>query len=141
LIGSAQEVNVTQSLKSSSDPGTYVAPRGTPFGSAYAAPAATRTIIATSGSSVSPITLGAGAANDTRLVGLMIGSTMAGQIAIDGWTIKNTTGGSSAAQLVIAAAGIGYISAPGCLNDAGALKVTLGATADHGKVAADWYPA
>ncbi len=81
-------------------------------------------------------TIGAGAANDTHLMGVFIHTALTGTCAIAGFVDS-----AGAAQTYTIPAGfVGQVDFKGALNSAGALTFTCSNAADDNKVAVLWRP-
>ena len=85
-------------------------------------------------SKTTAVTIGAGAANDTHLMGLHIHTALTGTCAITGFADSD-----AAAQTYTLPAGtVGFVNFFGAINSAGALTVTCSNAGDDNKVAVLW---
>lgn len=85
----------------------------------------------------SAVTVGAGAANDTMLMGLAVANTLTGNVAITGFA----NGSGAATTWTGTTLTKGFYDFKGAVNSAGALTMTCATTADSAKVMALWFPA
>lgn len=84
----------------------------------------------------SAVTIGGGAAGDTRLLGFRIYAALTGDLTIQGFA--DSTGAAQTRTMTTPAAG--YYEFPGTLNLAGALIFTASNAADPMKVQVFWRP-
>lgn len=84
-----------------------------------------------------PVTIGAGAANDTHLIGIHIHTALAGTLTIAG--LLDDAG--AARNYVLPIGTVGHIPFYAALNAAGALQMTLSAAGDAAKCLVEWRPA
>lgn len=87
-------------------------------------------------SKTTAVTIGAGAANDTHLMGLMIHTALTGTCAITGFADSDGT----AQTYTLPAGSVGYKDFLGALNSAGALTITCSNASDDNLVAVLWRP-
>ena len=83
------------------------------------------------------VTIGAGAANDTHLIGVMVTTALTGTCVITGFE------GSAGAAISItlpAGTAVGFHDFKGAINSAGALTVTCSSVADDNNVQILWRP-
>lgn len=87
-------------------------------------------------SKTTAVTIGAGAANDTHLMGLLIHTALTGTCAITGFADSDGT----AQTYTLPAGSVGYKDFLGAINSAGALTITCSNAADDNLVAVLWRP-
>jgi hypothetical protein len=87
-------------------------------------------------SKTTAVTIGAGAANDTHLMGLMIHTALTGTCAITGFADSDGT----AQTYTLPAASVGFKDFFGAINSAGALTITCSNASDDNLVAVLWRP-
>jgi hypothetical protein len=87
-------------------------------------------------SKTTAVTIGAGAANDTHLMGLYIHTALTGTCAITGFADSDGT----AQTYTIPAGVVGEFDFKGAINSAGALTITCSNAGDDNKVAVFWRP-
>lgn len=87
-------------------------------------------------SKTSAVTIGAGAANDTHLIGIRILAALTGTCVIAGFADSDGT----AQSITIPAASVGDFDFRGAINSAGALTVTCSTAADDNLVCVMWRP-
>jgi hypothetical protein len=87
-------------------------------------------------SKTTAVTIGAGAANDTHLMGIYIHTALTGTLAITGFA--DTDG--AAQTFTIPAGAVGAFDFKGAINSAGALTMTASNAADDNKIAVLWRP-
>jgi hypothetical protein len=87
-------------------------------------------------SKTTAVTIGAGAANDTHLMGLYIHTALTGTCAITGFADSDGT----AQTYTIPAGVVGEFDFKGAINSAGALTITCSNAGDDNKVAVLWRP-
>lgn len=87
-------------------------------------------------SKVTAVTIGAGAANDTHLIGLMIHTALTGTCAITGFADSDGT----AQTYTLPAGSVGFKDFYGAINSAGAITITCSNVADDNLVAVLWRP-
>jgi len=87
-------------------------------------------------SKTTAVTIGAGAANDTHLMGLYIHTALTGTLAITGFADSDDT----AQTFTIPAGAVGEFDFKGAINSAGALTMTASNAADDNKIAVLWRP-
>ncbi|MHC4996784.1 MAG: hypothetical protein ACYTGQ_17225, partial [Planctomycetota bacterium] len=87
-------------------------------------------------SKTTAVTIGAGAANDTHLIGIHIHTALTGTIAITGFADSD----GAAQTYTIPAAVVGDIDFRGAINSAGALTVTASNAADDNLIMVFWRP-
>lgn len=85
-------------------------------------------------SKTTAVTIGAGAANDTHLMGVLISTALTGTCAITGFADSDGT----AQTYTLPAGSVGYKDFLGAINSAGALTVTCSNAADDNLVAVLW---
>lgn len=85
-------------------------------------------------SKTTAVTIGAGAANDTHLMGIQISAALTGTCVITGFANSDGT----AQSYTLPAASVGYKDFLGAINSAGALTVTCSNVADNNLVAVLW---
>lgn len=85
-------------------------------------------------SKTTAVTIGAGAANDTHLMGLMISAALTGTCAITGFADSDGT----AQTYTLPAASVGFKDFFGAINSAGALTITCSNASDDNLVAVLW---
>ena len=88
-------------------------------------------------SKTSAVTIGAGAANDTHLGGLMISAALTGTCAITGFSDSD---GSAQTYTLPAATPAGYYDFHDAINSAGALTITCSNAGDDNLVMVFWRP-
>lgn len=87
-------------------------------------------------SKTTAVTIGAGAANDTHLMGLLIHTALTGTCAIAGFADSDGT----AQTYTLPAGSVGYKDFLGAINSAGALTITCSNASDDNLVAVLWRP-
>ncbi len=87
-------------------------------------------------SKTTAVTIGAGAANDTHLMGILIHTALTGTCAITGFADSDGT----AQTYTLPAGSVGYKDFLGAINSAGALTITCSNAADDNLVAVLWRP-
>jgi hypothetical protein len=87
-------------------------------------------------SKTTAVTIGAGAANDTHLMGLLIHTALTGTCAITGFADSDGT----AQTYTLPAGSVGYKDFLGAINSAGAITITCSNAADDNLVAVFWRP-
>jgi len=88
-------------------------------------------------SKTTTVTIGAGAANDTHLIGLYITAALTGTCAITGFADSD---GTAQTITLPAATTAGFKDFYGALNSAGALTVTCSNASDDNLVSVLWRP-
>ena len=88
-------------------------------------------------SKTTAVTIGGGAANDTRLMGLLITTALTGTCVIAGFADSDGT----AQSITLPAGTVGFRDFMGALNSAGALTFTCSNAADDNLVSVLWRPA
>lgn len=87
-------------------------------------------------SKTTAVTIGAGAAGDTHLMGLLISTALTGTCAITGFADSDGT----AQTYTLPAGSVGFKDFLGAINSAGALTITCSNVADDNLVAVLWKP-
>lgn len=87
-------------------------------------------------SKTTAVTIGAGAANDTHLMGLLIHTALTGTCAITGFADSDGT----AQTYTLPAGSVGFKDFLGAINSAGALTITCSNASDDNLVAVLWRP-
>lgn len=87
-------------------------------------------------SKTAAVTIGAGTASDTHLMGIYIHTALTGTLAITGFA--DTDG--AAQTFTIPAGAVGEFDFKGAINGAGALTMTASNAADDNKIAVLWRP-
>lgn len=87
-------------------------------------------------SKTTAVTIGAGAANDTHLIGLQIHTALTGTCAIAGFADSDGT----AQTYTLPTGSVGFKDFFGAINSAGALTFTCSNAADDNLVAVLWRP-
>lgn len=87
-------------------------------------------------SKTAAVTIGAGAANDTHLMGIYIHTALTGTLAITGFADSD----GAAQTFTIPAGAVGEFDFKGAINSAGALTMTASNVADDNKIAVLWRP-
>ncbi len=88
-------------------------------------------------SKTTAVTIGGGAANDTRLMGLLITTALTGTCVIAGFADSDGNNQS----ITLPAGSVGFRDFLGAINSAGALTVTCSNAADDNLVSVLWRPA
>lgn len=88
-------------------------------------------------SKTTAVTIGGGAANDTRLMGLLIHTALTGTCVITGFADSDGT----AQSYTLPVGSVGFRDFLGALNSAGALTITCSNASDDNLVAVFWRPA
>ena len=83
------------------------------------------------------ITIGAGAANDTHLIGVQITTALTGTCVITGFA---DSAGAATSVTLPAGSAVGFHDFKGAINSAGALTVTCSDAADDNDVQILWRP-
>ena len=84
-------------------------------------------------------TIGGGVANDTQLWGISLSTALTGALSISGF--GSASGSTAMTWSLPAGAAKGFYPYQWAPNNAGALTLTLGSTADIGIVGVHWRPA
>jgi len=87
-------------------------------------------------SKTTAVTIGAGAANDTHLMGVLITTALTGTCVIAGFADSDGT----AQSYTLPVGSVGYKDFLGAINSAGALTFTCSNAADDNLVAVYWRP-
>lgn len=87
-------------------------------------------------SKTTAVTIGAGAANDTHLMGIMIHTALTGTCAITGFADSD----GAAQTYTLPTGAVGYFDFKSAINSAGALTITCSNAADDNLVAVLWRP-
>jgi hypothetical protein len=87
-------------------------------------------------SKTTAVTIGGGAANDTRLIGLYLTAALTGTCVITGFADSD---GAAQSITLPAAHAAGFKDFGGALNAAGALTITCSNASDDNVVSALWY--
>lgn len=87
-------------------------------------------------SKTTAVTIGAGAANDTHLMGIYIHTALTGTLAIAGFADSD----GAAQTFTIPAGAVGEFDFKGAINAAGALAMTASNAGDDNKIAVLWRP-
>lgn len=87
-------------------------------------------------SKTTAVTIGAGAANDTHLMGIHIHTALTGTCAITGFADSDGV----AQTYTLPAGSVGYKDFFGAINTAGALTITCSNASDDNLVAVLWRP-
>jgi hypothetical protein len=87
-------------------------------------------------SKTTAVTIGAGAANDTHLMGIYIHTALTGTLAITGFADSD----GAAQTFTIPAGAVGEFDFKGAINSAGALGMTASNAGDDNKIAVFWRP-
>ena len=87
-------------------------------------------------SKTTAVTIGAGAANDTHLMGIYIHTALTGTLAIAGFADSD----GAAQTFTIPAGAVGAFDFKGTINAAGALTMTASNAGDDNKIAVFWRP-
>lgn len=87
-------------------------------------------------SKTTAVTIGAGAANDTHLIGVMISTALTGTCVIAGFADSD----GAAQSYTLPAGSVGFRDFCGAINSAGALTFTCSNAADDNLVAVLWRP-
>ena len=87
-------------------------------------------------SKTAAVTIGAGAANDTHLIGIMIHTALTGTCVITGFADSDGT----AQSYTLPVGSNGFKDFKGAKNSAGALTITCSNVADDNLVAVLWRP-
>lgn len=85
---------------------------------------------------ISAITIGAGAANDTHLIGIFIHTALVGTLTIDGFADS----GDAAESYIIPIGFVGAVPLDDSINSKGALTMTLSSATDNDVVLVRWRP-
>jgi len=85
-------------------------------------------------SKTTAVTIGAGAANDTHLMGLMISAALTGTCVITGFSDSDGT----AQSYTLPAGSVGFKDFFGMINSAGAITITCSNASDDNLVAVLW---
>ena len=86
-------------------------------------------------SKTTAVTIGGGAANDTRLIGLFITAALTGTCVIAGFADSD----GAAQSITLPVGSVGFKDFGGALNSAGALTITCSTAGDDNFVSALWY--
>lgn len=87
-------------------------------------------------SKTTAVTIGAGAANDTHLMGILITTALTGTCVITGFADSDGT----AQSYTLPVGSVGYKDFLGAINSANAITVTCSNAADDNLVAVFWRP-